>query len=141
MQIGYADTSKHNVCPTLYIIRGLPGAGKSTIGAVLCGDIGVVSADDYFMDDNYEYHFDATKLGEAHDYCYNTVRGIMATGITPVAVANTFTKLDYMRRYYELAQEYGYNVIELTVKSGFKSVHGVPDAVMDKMRKEFELTV
>lgn len=26
MQIGYADASKHNVCPTLYIIRGLPGA-------------------------------------------------------------------------------------------------------------------
>lgn len=138
MHVPYADGSKHFTNKTLYIIRGLPGAGKSTIGAALCGDIGVVSADDYFIGDNYEYHFNKNKLNEAHEYCYNTIKGCMCNDITPIAVANTFTKLDYMRRYYDLAAEHGYNVIELTVKSGFKSVHGVPDIVMDKMRREFE---
>ena len=138
MKVCYSDTTRHLSNKTLYIIRGLPGAGKSTIGALLCGPISVVSADDYFMGDNYEYHFDITKLNEAHKYCQQTIQAYMAAEITPIAVANTFTKLNYMRPYYMLAEKYGYNVIELTVKSGFKSVHGVPDAIVDRMRREFE---
>lgn len=138
MKCGYIDRSKHYDNNTLYIIRGLPGAGKSTIGAALCGELSVVSADDYFMNDNYEYLFDASKLGEAHKYCLNTIKELMRKNNTPIAVANTFIKKEHMQPYYEAANRYGYNVIELIVKSTFKSVHGVPNRIIEKMSREFE---
>lgn len=122
----------------LYIVRGLPGAGKSTLATKLCGPLSVFSADDYFVDDNYEYHFDANKLNEAHEYCYNWVEKAMQENVPSIAAANTFTKLDYMHGYKKLAERYGYKTIEVTVKSDFKSIHNVPDAVIAKMYKEFE---
>ena len=59
----------NNKC--LYILRGLPGAGKST----LAKNVGAVyfEADMFFMEGN-EYKFDNTKLRKAHDWCQNQVR-------------------------------------------------------------------
>ena len=47
---------------TLYILRGIPGSGKTTHAKRLAGTNGVIiSADDYFMRDG-EYCFDASKF-------------------------------------------------------------------------------
>ncbi len=52
----------------LYIVRGIPGSGKSTFAKQLVGaDFLVCEADKYFMVDG-EYKFDATKLKQAHDF-------------------------------------------------------------------------
>jgi len=55
----------------LFLLRGLPGAGKSTLAKSLGGKH--IEADMYF---EYEgkYKFDASRLKEAHDWCQNTVK-------------------------------------------------------------------
>ena len=127
----------------LFILRGLPGAGKST----LAKSMGAVyfEADMFFMEGN-EYKFDMKKIRQAHEWCQNQVRISMknaAGGMTPsrIAVANTFTQEWEMQAYYDMAKEYGFTVFALVVENrhGGKNVHDVPADVLDKMEERFEL--
>ena len=121
----------------LFLIRGLPGSGKTTFAEEICDK--VVSADDYFMDGN-EYKFDAEKLPYAHRYCQKKTETIMKTGHN-VAVANTFTKKWEMKPYYELAEKYGYMVFSVIVENRHngKSIHNVPEETMEKMKNRFQI--
>lgn len=127
----------------LFILRGLPGAGKST----LAKSMGAVyfEADMFFMEGN-EYKFDMKKIRQAHEWCQNQVRISMknaAGGMTPsrIAVANTFTQEWEMEAYYDMAKEYGFTVFALVVENrhGGKNVHDVPADVLNKMEERFEL--
>jgi predicted kinase len=127
----------------LFLLRGLPGAGKST----LAKSIGAVyfDADMFFMEGN-EYKFDIKKIRQAHEWCQNQVKISMknaAGGMTPsrIAVANTFTQEWEMQAYYDMAKEYGFTVFALVVENrhGGKNVHDVPADVLDKMEERFEL--
>lgn len=108
---------------TLYIIRGIPGAGKTTLGLKLTEYC--VSADDFMINEQGEYEFLPTRLKECHNKCFNKVRCLLHQGKEVVAVANTFkAEWEYMR-YIFLALAYGYTVIGIGVSSGNKSVHGI----------------
>jgi predicted kinase len=127
----------------LFLLRGLPGAGKST----LAKSIGAVyfEADMFFMEGN-EYKFDIKKIRQAHEWCQNQVKISMknaAGGMTPsrIAVANTFTQEWEMKAYTDMATEYGFKVFTMVVENrhGGKNVHDVPADVLDKMAERFEL--
>ena len=129
----------------LFLLRGLPGSGKSTLANQLGGSL--VEADRYFMDYG-EYKFDASKLGEAHDWCRNQVKEWMETNdrgfdVPRIVVSNTFTQEWEMKPYYELAKEHGYMVFSLIVENrhGGQNVHNVPEEVIDRMRKRFEVVL
>ena len=47
----------------LYLLRGLPGSGKSTLSTQLGGSH--FETDKYFVGENGEYNFDPSKLKEA----------------------------------------------------------------------------
>ena len=65
----------------IFIMRGLPGSGKSTIvksmknvyGHFDSHKIAVCSADAYFMKNGF-YKFDASKLNDSHGECQLQVR-------------------------------------------------------------------
>lgn len=122
----------------LYLIRGLPGAGKTTFAQSL--GCPVFSADDYFTDDEGHYYFDAKKLQKAHVQCYSQVSECMKSGLT-LAVTNTFTRESEINPYYQLAHVYGYTVFSVIIENrhGCKSVHNVPEQVIDKMKKRFSI--
>ena len=131
----------------LYIVRGLPGSGKSTFAEALVGsDFLVCEADKYFMVDG-EYKFDGSKLKEAHESCRNLVETYMKDSLIndqfyrEIAVSNTFTQEWEMQAYYDMAKEYGFTVFALVVENrhGGKNVHDVPADVLDKMEERFEL--
>ena len=71
---------------TLYLLRGLPSAGKSTLAKTM----GAVNfeADMFFMEGN-EYKFDPTKLKQAHQWCQNQVEITMKLSDNNPVLPNT----------------------------------------------------
>ena len=121
----------------LFLLRGLPGAGKTTLAKSIEGMY--IEADKYFMDGD-EYKFDASKLKEAHAWCQNAVRVWMGSQ-GRIIVSNTFTQEWEMQPYYDLAEKYGYRVYSLIVENrhGGVNEHGVPEEKLVQMKNRFEI--
>jgi hypothetical protein len=122
----------------LYIVRGIPGSGKSTFANSL--GCPVFEADMYFMIDG-EYKFDMSKIKLAHDWCKLRVEHSMEDGLGTIAVANTFTREWEMDAYYELAEKYDYRVYSVIVENRHDGVnqHGCPDDKIEQMKNRFEI--
>lgn len=133
----------------LYIVRGLPGSGKSTFAKKLVtDDFLVCEADKYFIDkETGEYNFDFTKIKEAHKFCQETVETYMKDSLVndqfyrDIVVSNTFTQEWEMKPYFELAKQYGYQVTSLIVENrhGGINQHGVPEDKIEIMKNRFEI--
>jgi predicted kinase len=133
----------------LYIVRGIPGSGKSTFAKKLVEhDFLVCEADKYFVDkETGEYKFDFTKIKEAHKFCQDLVETYMKDSLVndqfyrEIAVSNTFTQEWEMEHYMELAKKYGYTVFTLVVENrhGGKNIHNVPEEIIEKMKQRFEI--
>lgn len=121
----------------LILLRGLPGAGKTTLAKLICNQY--VEADMYFMQDG-EYKFDASKLKQAHEWCHNKTEDWLKTGYN-VAVSNTFTQEWEMMPYFALAKQYGYMVQSLIVENRHngESEHNVQQETLNKMKTRFEI--
>ena len=131
----------------LYIVRGIPGSGKSTFAKTF-KTVEHYEADMFFMRGN-GYEFDATKLKAAHEWCQNMVENYMKDSMIndqyypEIAVSNTFTQEWEMRPYFELAKTYGYKVFSVIVENrhGGTNQHEVPEEVLTKMCERFEITL
>ena len=134
---------------TLYIVRGVPGSGKTTFAKRLVNnDFLICEADKYFIDKSTgDYKFDPTKIKEAHKWCQNVVETYMKDNqlnenfYREIVVSNTFTMEWEMEFYYELAKKYNYDVFSIIVENrhGGKNSHGVPDDKIQIMRDRFQI--
>jgi predicted kinase len=126
----------------LFLLRGIPGAGKSTLAKILVGerDYCHKEADMYFLDSEGKYKFDFSLIKEAHEWCQSEVEFLMKYEHT-VVVSNTFTQEWEMQDYYDLAKEYGYKVHSIIVENrhGGVNEHNVPQETLDKMKQRFEI--
>ena len=122
----------------LFIVRGVPGCGKTTFAESICDK--VVSADDYHYDDEGNYNWKPENIKAAHRYSQGKTRSIMETG-KDVAVANTSTTVKEMKPYYDMAEEFGYTVFSIIVENrhGGKDVHNVPEKTLEAMEKRFDV--
>ena len=131
---------------TLLLIRGLPGAGKSTLARSKNAAV-VFEADQFFLTETGKYEFDATKLGAAHHQCQNRTYGALSVkGSHVVAVANTFTTHWEMAPYKQMAQALGCKLEVVSVFDGGltdaelarRNLHGVPVEAITKMRSRWQ---
>jgi uridine kinase len=128
--------------PTLYLIRGVSGAGKSTFADTLWIS-GVVykvfEADDYFYVHG-DYRFDATKLGEAHKYCQANTKYILSLNKS-VAVSNTSTTEKEVKIYQDIADECNANFVSIVVENRHNGVniHNVPEDKLKQMKERFSV--
>lgn len=147
----------------LILVRGIPGAGKTTFAKFLAStidvdaDVAICAADDYFYDDNGKYHFDAGQLYNAHLSCQQDVEIAMldgsrketawlngVTNVEPksiVIVHNTSTAAKEVKTYTDLARKHGYEVTSLIVENrhGNQSVHNVPEETLKRMKERFDV--
>ena len=120
----------------LFIIRGLPGSGKTTFAEKLKSDgivSDVVEADHFMTDQNGNYKFDAKMLERCHQECQMWTKYYLDLG-RDVAVANTFTRKWEILPYIKMG--YDYTIVEMT--GSFPNVHGVPKNVIETMAKRWE---
>lgn len=126
--------------PTLYLIRGLPGSGKSTLAKMITVATGGYhfEADDFFTNSTGHYEYDPSKIRDAHNDCQARVWNAMAHRRENIIVANTFVRRWELAIYYEKAACHGYTVQEIVCCGSFKNIHNVPQAVIDRMQKNWE---
>jgi predicted kinase len=130
----------------LILLRGLPGAGKTTLASVILQNPSgyepeILSADDFFVDNKGNYNFDSSKLREAHNYCQFRCSERMRQQKTRIVVANTFTQEWEMEEYFKMAERYNYRVHTIIVENrhGSNNIHGVPDDKLQQMKQRFEI--
>ena len=128
--------------PKLILIRGIPGAGKSTHAKGLYEKDEIVmwtETDDYWIRPDNHYDFNVHRIKEAHAWCLQQTRNWMEREPKQVyAVANTFTQLWEMQKYIELAEELGYDLEVHRLNGGYENTHGVPAETIQKMVDRFE---
>lgn len=119
------------------LMRGLPGAGKSTLASRIASSVEggvVVSVDDHMFGDGRT--FDLDRLGDCHRRALADMVQAMRRGAPLVVVDNTHIKKSDARRYWEAARGHGYSPSVLEVvcdpEVAFaRNVHGVPREVFD----------
>jgi predicted kinase len=124
---------------TLLILRGLPGAGKSTLADALGGI--VCTADDYFTVNGID--FSVALLNKAHDWCLKKAKEAMVDGAPLVIVANTSTQPWEFSGYAEEGKRNKYTVHTVVVENRHKSksIHDVPASTISKMRSRFDVAL
>jgi predicted kinase len=126
----------------LYIVRGIPGSGKSTFAKTLVKkDYCHKEADMFFVDREGNYKFEPSKIKDAHKWCQEEMDFLMRLEHSPVVVSNTFTQEWEMEPYFELAKKYGYKVFTVIVENrhGGTNEHNVPEDKIEQMKTRFEL--
>ena len=125
-----------------YIMRGIPGSGKSFIAQALASKSKssvVHSTDFYFYNDKGEYVFDPSLLGEHHAANLEAFTRSCEKGVGTVICDNTNILLEHYDPYVEVAEENGYSVRIITVdgvtpEEAFElNTHGVPLGALQRM--------
>ena len=140
----------------VFILRGLPGSGKSYYAQNLAEELSgadesqyfICSTDDYFVNEQGEYHFDKFKLSQYHNLNLARFINALAQGIELVIVDNTNIKKWEFIAYSQAAIALGYRVKEEIVgevkdKSmqhlyAKRNSHNIPLKTISKMAYMFE---
>jgi len=135
------------------VLRGLPGAGKSTLANQLIAEasvegrtVSIFSADKFFVGPNGIYRFDRTQLGAAHGRCLRHYARKLSwletasAGPQTIIVDNTNTTVSEILPYVKLAQAFSLSFEVVTIScdpalAAARNIHGVPGAKVQEMHK------
>lgn len=127
-----------------YIMRGIPGSGKSTIANLLAGEKGIVcSTDFFFTEEDGSYNFDPAKLAMYHKLNLFFFHLALANNVPIVVCDNTNIRhVDY-KKYVEIAREFNYIIKIVPVGVSLETAvkwcrHNVPRETIKQMLSMWE---
>jgi hypothetical protein len=144
-----------------FIMRVIPGSGKSTVAWSLSADLfrptypvdefaigieqrsAIHSTDDLFMVDG-KYQFDREVLAERHAQNFWNFKVSLAKGLSPVICDNTNVKVEYYHPYMKAAEDAGYSVVIVEMPhpspalAACRNSHGVPAEIINQMIMDWE---
>jgi predicted kinase len=123
---------------TLIILRGVSGAGKSTVADMLAEGLWpVCEADKFHYTEDGVYDWKPENIQAAHTWCQSEVKDMMGWNFRRIIVSNTSTSEKELKPYLDLAAENGYRVISLVVENrhGNDSIHSVPQETRDAQER------
>ncbi|XP_021018298.1 NEDD4-binding protein 2-like 1 [Mus caroli] len=144
---------RHSFRKHLYLLRGLPGSGKTTLARQLQHDYPralIFSTDDFFFREDGTYEFNPNLLEEAHEWNQKRARKAMRNGISPIIIDNTNLHAWEMKPYAVMALENNYEVIFREPDTRWKfnvqelarrNIHGVPKEKIHRMKERYEHNV
>ena len=127
-----------------FVMRGIPGSGKSTRASQLAGTTGKIHSTDSFFMKNGKYVFDVSKLHRNHQLNFQAFMVDIALGISPVVVDNTNSQKWEYQKYVIAAEEAGYEVEIVNVPhidpalAAQRNTHGVSEDIIRKMLARWE---
>lgn len=136
---------------TVYILRSLPGAGKSYLAKQLIEKYSgvILSTDDYWIRPDNIYDFNYKLIGAAHDWNKNRFLNELEKKTHVIIIDNTNTTWKEIKFYalHAVRNEYIVHVCEpettwrYDVEECFKrNTHNVPKESIQKMLDRFEST-
>ena len=131
------DASPDPYGPQLTLIRGLPGAGKSTYAQTHFSKSLHFEADQFFELNNGEYKFDPALISCAHDWCYSNTVKALRWGYD-VVVTNTFTQIWELDRYLAIPTLVYIDIKVIELRTQFQNIHGVPEAKLKQMAARWQ---
>lgn len=129
----------------LFMITGAPGSGKSTLASNLRElapkfvrpIAGVCEADGYwYILGKGKYAFNPKLLWKAHKWCQDNARELMSSGKNLV-VSNTSMRPRDRAAYFEMADEFGYDVVYIHLKAKHGNIHDCPKEVVKRMEGNY----
>jgi predicted kinase len=128
---------------SILLLRGVPGSGKSTLAILLSENdkYPIFAIDNYFTNDEGNYNFDFSKNHLAYENCIQNTRKAMIESCEKIIVDNTFIFDWEMKPYFDLANQYNYQLFCVVVENhhGNKNVHNIKQSDVEKMAAKINL--
>lgn len=123
---------------TLYLLRGVPSSGKTSLAKTLeqyLPNVIAFAADDYHYDDLGNYNWKPENIHKAHTWCQSSVSLAMYEGKDNIIVHNTNTTEKELKPYKDMTSQHGYRIVSLVVEKRHdnKNNHNVPEDTIEKM--------
>lgn len=129
---------------TCYIMRGLPGSGKSTIASHIVGNRGIIHSTDTLRIIDGVYKFDPKETAPLHAENLDNFRCSIDSGRYDVVICDN-TNMKHWEYYYyqKYAKDAGYQVVIVTVTAtpwecAHRNIHNVSLEVIERMAKNWE---
>lgn len=122
----------------VYIIRGLPGSGKTTLANQIA-DVVCDNNDLFTSNGLYKFEFSGIQLAIAA--CKAKFKEAINDGVKKIAVANVFKRHDDAQFYIDVAKKHGYKVFQIITENvnNTENIHGVKPQDIEIQRKKFEV--